>query len=609
MSNLLHPGLMLLSGSLLLLVLPDKWIKAVMPAAALCAFVAVFTLREDGGMALQLLPQLRLQFLAVDRLSWAFVLIFAIGAVLAGLFACHTKNKFEAAAETAYAGSAMGVVLAGDWITMILFWEVMAIASWLVVISSRTEAASKAGFRYLLMHMLGGNLLLVGIVLKVSGGSFDITCLAGREDAAYWLMLAGTAANAAIPPLHAWMPDAYPESTLGGTVYLGTYTTKVGIYTLIRLFAGAELLLYFGVFMALFGALMALLENDLRRLLSYHIISQLGYMVVSLALGTELGVDGAVAHVFGNILYKGTLFMCAGVIIAATGKRKITEMGGLARKLPVTAVCMGIASLAICGFPLFSGFVSKGLIMNAIAESGRPLTEILMLIASVGTLLSVGLEAQLLCVFRGTARGRAGRGREIRAYDRGRASGRRSAYRTTRRGNKLARADCASGNLYHAICALAMLLGAAGCVVTGDVPADHAGCDAVSIGWTPVYGRSYHAVPGTLRGGGDLPFVMCLPRMAPHEGITLDADWLYRKPLNVTVAAISTACEAGFSLVGRWAAAVTQKANQLICKAQGAPRGLEEDDVLQKPAGKLVALNFVMWMVITGGVFALMFCI
>lgn len=214
---------------------------------------------------------------------------------------------------------------------MLLFWEDHAIASWLVVIATAYGSCVKAGFRYLLMHMLGGNLLLVGIVLKISGGSFDVTCLTDSEAAAYWLMLAGTAVNAAIPPLHAWMPDAYPESTLGGTVYLGTYTTKVGIYTLIRLFAGAELLLYFGVFMALFGALMALLENDLRRLFSYHIISQLGYMVVSLALGTALGIDGAVAHVFGNIVYKGTLFMCAGVIIAATGKRKITEMGGLAR--------------------------------------------------------------------------------------------------------------------------------------------------------------------------------------------------------------------------------------------------------------------------------------
>ena len=499
MHNILHPGLILLAGALLLCILPSKAIKVVMPAAALCAFVAVFTLREGDGMFLQLLPQLRMQFLAVDRLSWAFVLIFAIGAVLAGLFACHTKNKFEAAAETAYAGSAMGVVLAGDWITMILFWEVMAIASWLVVISSRTEAASKAGFRYLLMHMLGGNLLLVGIVLKVSGGSFDVTCLTGSEDAAYWLMIAGTAVNAAIPPLHAWMPDAYPESTIGGTVYLGTYTTKVGIYTLIRLFAGTELLLYFGVFMALFGALMALLENDLRRLLSYHIISQLGYMVVSLALGTELGVDGAVAHVFGNILYKGTLFMCAGVILAATGKRKITEMG---------SQTAGDGSLHGDRFPCnlrisaFQRLCQQGFDYERNRRERQTADRDSDADRQCRHAAFCGLEAQLLCVFRGTARGRAGRGREIRAYDRGRASGRRSAYRTTRCGNKLARADCASGN-----CTTQYVRRDAawrdGMCGDGDFSTDHAGHDAVSIGWTPVYGRSYHAVFGTIRIGSD----------------------------------------------------------------------------------------------------------
>ena len=607
MHNLLHPGLILLAGALLLCILPPKAIKVVMPAAGVCAFASAFSLRAGGGLFLQLLPQLRLQFLEVDRLSWTFTLIFTLGAILAGLFACGTKNRFEAAAETAYAGSAIGVVLAGDWISMLLFWEVMAIASWLVVISSRTEAASGAGFRYLLMHMLGGNLLLIGVVLKVSAGSFDITCLTGREDAAYWLMLAGAAVNAAIPPLHAWMPDAYPESTIGGTVYLGTYTTKVGIYTLIRLFAGTELLLYFGVFMALFGALMALLENDLRRLLSYHIISQLGYMVVSLALGTELGVDGAVAHVFGNILYKGTLFMCAGVILAATGKRKITEMGGLARELPVTAVCMGIASLAICGFPLFSGFVSKGLIMNAIAESGRPLTEILMLIASVGTLLSVGLKLNYFVFF---AKPRAAERAEAVKFARmtGAAHPADAARTERRAAGTSSRALTAPPGIIPRNMRAAMLLGAMGCVVTGIFP-------QIMQGMTPFLsdGHPYTVDHITqyleLFASAAIAFVMCLPRMAPHEGITLDADWLYRKPLNVTVAAISTACEAGFSLVGRWTAAVTQKANQLICKAQGAPRGLEEDDVLQKPAGKLVALNFVMWMVITGGVFALMFCV
>ncbi len=592
MSNLFHPGLILLAGALLLLALPPKWIKFIMPSAALCALAAVFTLRDGGGMYLQLLPQIRMQFLAVDRLAWAFALIFAIGAVLAGLFACHTKSRLEAAAETAYAGSAMGVVLAGDWITMILFWEVMAIASWLVVISSRTEAASKAGFRYLLMHMLGGNLLLVGIVLKISGGSFDIACLTGCEDAAYWLMLAGVAVNAAIPPLHAWMPDAYPESTLGGTVYLGTYTTKVGIYTLIRLFAGAELLLYFGVFMALFGALMALLENDLRRLLSYHIISQLGYMVVSLALGTELGIDGAVAHVFGNIVYKGTLFMCAGVIIAATGKRKITEMGGLARSMPQAAACMGVASLAICGFPLFSGFVSKGLIMNAIAESGHPLIEILMLIASVGTLLSVGLKVNYFVFF-------AKPQPHAEPMPAAEAAHAQPYLAGTAPGVPVVQPELVPRNMR-----LAMLLGAAGCVLTGVFP-------QIMQGVTPFLsdGHPYTVDHVTqyleLFAAAAIAFVMYLPHMAPHAGITLDADWFYRRPLRLAAGAATSACEACFLIVGRWVGSAVHAANQLICKEQRAPRGLEDDDVLQKPAGKLVALNFVMWMVITGGVFVL----
>ena len=592
MSNLFHPGLILLAGALLLLALPPKWIKFIMPSAALCALAAVFTLRDGGGMYLQLLPQIRMQFLAVDRLAWAFALIFAIGAVLAGLFACHTKSRLEAAAESAYAGSAIGVVLAGDWITMILFWEVMAIASWLVVISSRTEAASKAGFRYLLMHMLGGNLLLVGIVLKVSGGSFDVACLTGCEDAAYWLIFAGTAVNAAIPPLHAWMPDAYPESTLGGTVYLGTYTTKVGIYTLIRLFAGTELLLYCGVFMALFGALMALLENDLRRLFSYHIISQLGYMAVSLALGTELGIDGAVAHVFGNIVYKGTLFMCAGVIIAATGKRKITEMGGLARSMPQTAACMGVASLAICGFPLFSGFVSKGLIMNAIAESGHPLIEILMLIASVGTLLSVGLKVNYFVFF---AKPQTHTEPACAAAMHDHAA---LAEGTT--GAPVVQPKLVPRNMR-----LAMLLGAAGCVLTGVFP-------QIMQGVTPFLsdGHPYTVDHVTqyleLFAAAAIAFVMYLPHMAPHAGITLDADWFYRRPLSMAAAAAATACESCFQAAGRAAAAAVYAANRLICKERRAPRGLEDDDVLQKSAGKLVALNFIMWIVITGGVFALM---
>ena len=203
--------------------------------------------------------------------------------------------------------------------------------------------------------MLGGNLLLAGIVIKLAQGSTLIEPLAGTGDAAYWLILAGVAVNAAIPPLNAWIADAYPESTMGGTVYMGSYTTKVGVFCLIKLFAGTELLLYFGVFMAVWGVCRAVLENDLRRLLAYHIISQVGYMIASLAIGGETGIDGASAHAFNHILYKGTLLMCAGAVIKVTGKRKISQLGGLASKMPVTAICFLISSMAIAGFPLLNG--------------------------------------------------------------------------------------------------------------------------------------------------------------------------------------------------------------------------------------------------------------
>lgn len=566
MIDMLHPGLLLLMGAVLMAVLPNKFTRFLMPAAAIIALLSVLTMTAESKMVLHIMPTLSLQLMKTDRLSMAFTFIFTVGAVLAGIYNCSTKNRFEAAAETAYAGSAISVVLAGDWISMLVFWELMAIASWLVVISARTKAATKAGFRYLLIHMLGGNLLLVGIIMKIAEGSFDVTCLTDCEDAAYWLILAGTAVNAAIPPLHAWMPDAYPESTVGGSVYLGTYTTKVGIYALIRIFAGTEFLIYFGVFMALFGALMALLENNLRRLFSYHIISQLGYMLVSLALGTPMGIDGAVCHVFGNILYKGTLFMCAGAIETATGKRKITEMGGLYRQIPMTAVCMLIASLAICGFPGFSGFVSKGLIMNAIAECEYPAVELLMLLASVGTLLSVGLKVNYFVFFA----------------------------KPSEQNEKSRIVDTAAVTLNMRA---AMLLGTAACFLTGILP-------KLMQGLTPFAsdGHPYTADHVTqyleLFAAATIVFVICLSKMKPHEGITLDIDWFYRRPLSLLINVISK----GYLLLAqesrRIAADMVKLASDLVCKTKAVPHGLEEDDVLQKPAGTLLARSTVILIAI-----------
>ena len=357
---------------------------------------------------------------------------------------------------------------------------------------------------------------------------------------------------------------------------MGSYTTKVGVFCLIKLFAGTELLLYFGVFMAVWGACMALIENDLRRLFAYHIISQVGYMVASLAIGGETGIDGAAAHAFNNILYKGTLLMCAGAVIKATGKRKISQLSGLAKKMPVTAGCFLIASMAIAGFPLLNGFVSKSLVMNAVAGSGVHWAELLLMVASIGTLMSVTLKINYFVFFG------------------------KSDVETE--------ADERSLPLNMK---LAMVMGASACVIIGLVP-------KLLYGITP-YQTDGH--PCTvdhvtqyvqLFAAAAIAFVMYIEHMKPKEKITLDTDWFYRKPLKFAVAWLSRAVDDARVGIGNGLGTFFAKANEylhnprlLFTSREPAKRDcLEDDDVLQKPVGWLVAVNFVIFIAVVLYVFA-----
>lgn len=552
MDNFLQPGLIMIIAELSMLILPEILKKPVMIAAPLLTGYAVIT---SGA----------------DKLTLMVGIIFSIIALIAALYNLHVKDRIELCVESVYAGSSISVVFATQWIGMIIFWELMAVASWLIVIVSRTEKATKAGFRYLLVHMLGGNLLLAGIIIKMSQGSMMIECLTGQQDIAYWLILAGVAVNAAIPPLNAWIADAYPESTMGGTVYMASYTTKVGVFCLIKLFAGTEFLLYFGVFMAVWGACMALIENDLRRLFSYHIISQLGYMVAALAIGGAGGIDGASAHLFNNILYKGTLFMCSGVLIAATGKRKISELGGLGKKMPLTASCFAIASMAIAGFPLLNGFVSKSVVMNTVAESGQHWAELLLMLASVGTLMSITLKINYF-VFWGKS------------------------------DNQLS-VDESQVPMNRKI---AMVLGALGCVVTGVFP-------NIVYGITP-FGTDGH--PFTvdhitqyvqLFAGAIIVFVMYLEHMMPKEKITLDTDWFYRVPLKIGVQYLSETVDNIRVTIGKSLGNNIAKANELLKDPKDFTDkllsvkdvdGVEEDDVLKKPIGFMLTVTALFFVFI-----------
>ncbi len=273
----------------------------------------------------------------------------------------------------------------------------MAISSALLVLLRREKPAVAAGFRYLLVHIFGGLILLAGIVLHgAQSGSLAFGEMVPFAEGAGWgpaLILVAFLLNAAVPPLGAWLPDAYPEATVTGAVFMTAFTTKSAVYALIRGFTGPnELLVWLGAAMAVYGVVYAVLENDARRLLAYHIISQVGYMVCGVGIGTELAINGATAHAFAHILYKALLFMGAGAVLQVTGLRKLSEMGGLYKTMPITLGLYMVGAFAISAVPLFSGFVSKSMVISAAGEDHRSVIFLLLTLASAGTFLHTGLK-------------------------------------------------------------------------------------------------------------------------------------------------------------------------------------------------------------------------
>lgn len=386
-----HPALFLFIGAALLPFLDERKRKIVLLTVPLLCLIPLWSASKGIHGVVHLMGQ-EMIFGRVDNLSLVFGYIFAIIGFIGMVYGFHLKTIREHIAALIYAGGAMGATFAGDLFTLFLFWEIMSFASVFIIWFGGTARSAQAGFRYLLVHTVGGVMLLGGIIIHVvntGDASFNAISPGGWAGG---LMLFGFLVNAGGPPLHAWLPDAYPEGSVTGTLWLATFTTKVAVYTLVRGFPGAEVLIYVGLFMTLFGVSMTILENDVRRLLSYHIISQVGYMVTAVGIGSELAINGAVAHAINNILFKGLLMMGMGSVIYMTGKRKATDLGGLAKVMPYTAILYMIGGFSISGVPLFNGFISKGMIISGAAEAHRPITTLLLTLAASGTFLSTTLK-------------------------------------------------------------------------------------------------------------------------------------------------------------------------------------------------------------------------
>jgi multicomponent Na+:H+ antiporter subunit D len=385
------PGLILILGAIVLLLLPATARKAGTIALAALGFYAIFQL-EDGSQLFPTLLGFKLTLLRVDATSKAFGYIFTLCAVAAFIFSWHEKSRAENTAALVYIGSALGVVFAGDMITWYVCWELMAIASTFLVLARKTEKSLKAAQRYILVHLAGGLILLTGILLHVhETGSIAFDAFP-KDTIGSWFILVGILINAAAVPFSSWLPDAYPESTVMGGVILSAYTTKTAVYTLIRGFPGWEILVAVGCVMAIYGIIYALLENDMRRILAYSIINQVGFMVCGVGIGTELAIAGVVAHAFCHIIYKALLWMSAGAVLFRTGKSKCTELGGLYKTMPLTMILGTIGALAISGVPLTSGFISKTLIVAAAEHKDYIWAWLVLEIASAGVFLHAGIK-------------------------------------------------------------------------------------------------------------------------------------------------------------------------------------------------------------------------
>lgn len=386
------PAIILILGAFLLPLIPKYLRSSSFILFPLVALGVLWTL-PDGNLLQLPLASYELHLLTVDALSRIFGTIFVLITIIGGVYAFHLKDLGQQTSALAYAGGALGVTFAGDFFTLFIFWEIMAAASTWLIWARKTEASDKAGMRYVMVHIFGGGLLMSGILLHLNGGgSFLIENLEQTYSLANILMLLGVGLNSAIPPLHAWLADAYPKATITGAVFMCALTTKSAVYVLIRMFPGWEILIWIGIVMAIYGTIYALLANDIREILAYSIISQIGYMVTAIGIGTDLALNGATAHAFNHIIYKSLLFMAAGAVIHATGKSKLSELGVGAKKMPLIIGLYMVGALSISGMPLLNGFISKTMISTALGKAHLEWPILLLLLATIGTFIHTGLK-------------------------------------------------------------------------------------------------------------------------------------------------------------------------------------------------------------------------
>jgi multicomponent Na+:H+ antiporter subunit D len=386
----LTPGLLYILGAAINALLPKSLHRLFVIGLPAIALLQLTKLSANSSLSISGISG-ALQLLRVDPLSMTFGWVFVVASLAGFIYGLSVAKKREYTAALVYIGSALSVIFAGDLLTLYIFWELMAISSVFLVLLSNRGTSRAAGLRYIIVHIVGGLVLLAGIIMHVHAtGSLAFDAISIKNTAT-WLMLIGMLVNAAAFPFSSWLSDAYPESTIMGGVILSAFTTKTAVYTLLRAFPGWDTLIWVGVVMAIFGVLYAVFENNIRRILAFSIINQGGFMVCAVGIGSPLAIAGSAAHAFCCIVYTALLWMAAGAVIHRTGKHNCSELGGLYRYMPLTTLCAIIGALAIAAAPFASGFTSKMLILKAAKMEHLFWPWLGLELASVGVVFHAGL--------------------------------------------------------------------------------------------------------------------------------------------------------------------------------------------------------------------------
>ena len=409
---LIVAGILPIVGKISKRFLPDLLANGVF---AVLLGSAVFALRPmiGNGPVIQQISWLGESVninLALDGFSLLMLFVVSLVSLAAGLFSINYMEHYGGKANY-YAlflimvAGMNGLVLTTDLFNIYLFLEVAAVASYALVAFGLEHDELEASFKYLMLSAVASGFILlsIAVIFGLTGGlSFEAVSsgLAGLDVkyplaicAAFFIL--GFGLKAALVPFHAWLPDAHPSAPAPISAMLSGLLIKVsGIYAMTRVFlnvfglspALSTVLTWLGVISMVVAALLALGQKDIKRMLAYSSISQVGYIVLGIGLGTPLGILGGLFHLFNHALAKSLLFLNSGSIQQSTGTRNLNEMGGLAKRMPFTAATTLVGSLSIAGVPPLNGFWSKLIIIVALVQAKHWIFAVIAVLTSVLTL-------------------------------------------------------------------------------------------------------------------------------------------------------------------------------------------------------------------------------